>query len=180
MPGPVDSDETEKPSGGPAGLKNDRREIFGWVMYDWANSAFSTTVVTALLRPYLTALAQAAVGENGTVLAARAARPRDGEVALSLLHLALGAPAGAVVTSALITFRRLNPRASTKALPPSQSYLRLGMRELVKRFGELPEASADASLPRRVHGIQRRQTVITVASVFLAQELFAADAVTSA
>lgn len=47
---------------------NDRREIFGWVMYDWANSAFSTTVGTTLLGPYLTALAQAIVGENGTVI----------------------------------------------------------------------------------------------------------------
>jgi UMF1 family MFS transporter len=47
---------------------NDRREIFGWVMYDWANSAFQTTVVTVLFGPYLTALAQQAVGENGTVL----------------------------------------------------------------------------------------------------------------
>ncbi len=36
---------------------NDRREIFGWMMYDWGNSAFSTTVVTALLGPYLTSLA---------------------------------------------------------------------------------------------------------------------------
>ena len=47
---------------------NDRREIFGWLMYDWANSAFYTTVVGALFGPYLTALAQSAVGENGTVL----------------------------------------------------------------------------------------------------------------
>jgi UMF1 family MFS transporter len=47
---------------------NDRREIFGWSMYDWANSAFQTTVVTVLFGPYLTALAQHAVGENGTVL----------------------------------------------------------------------------------------------------------------
>ena len=38
-------------------------------MYDWANSAFQTTVITVLLGPYLTALAQHAVGENGTVLA---------------------------------------------------------------------------------------------------------------
>ncbi|MFQ5408604.1 MAG: MFS transporter [Anaerolineales bacterium] len=37
---------------------NDRREINGWVMYDWANSAFSTTVVTALLGPYILALAE--------------------------------------------------------------------------------------------------------------------------
>ena len=37
-------------------------------MYDWANSAFYTTVVGALFSPYLTRLAQAAVGENGVVL----------------------------------------------------------------------------------------------------------------
>jgi UMF1 family MFS transporter len=37
-------------------------------MYDWANSGFVTTVSTTLLGPYLTALAQSAVGENGTVL----------------------------------------------------------------------------------------------------------------
>src|SRR5215213_7175616 len=48
--------------------KNDRRELFGWKMYDWANSAFSTTVAGALFGPYLTRLAQAAVGENGVVL----------------------------------------------------------------------------------------------------------------
>src|SRR5690349_8872765 len=48
--------------------KNDRREIFGWKMYDWANSAFYTTVVGALFSPYITRLAQAAVGENGVVL----------------------------------------------------------------------------------------------------------------
>jgi MFS transporter, UMF1 family len=34
----------------------DKREITGWAMYDWANSAFSTTVVTAFLGPYLAAL----------------------------------------------------------------------------------------------------------------------------
>ena len=54
--------ETDEPQ------KNDRREIFGWVMYDWANSAYYTTVLGVLLTPYLTGLAQAAVGENGTVL----------------------------------------------------------------------------------------------------------------
>ena len=37
---------------------NDKREIRGWMMYDWANSAFSTTVVTALLGPYILALAE--------------------------------------------------------------------------------------------------------------------------
>ncbi|MCK5923207.1 MAG: MFS transporter, partial [Methylococcales bacterium] len=36
---------------------NDKREILGWTMYDWANSAFSTTVVSALLGPYIISLA---------------------------------------------------------------------------------------------------------------------------
>jgi MFS transporter, UMF1 family len=49
--------------------KNDRREIFGWKMYDWANSAFYTTVVGALYGPYLTDVTQRAVGENGIVWA---------------------------------------------------------------------------------------------------------------
>lgn len=48
--------------------KNNPREIFGWKMYDWANSAFYTTVVGALFSPYITRLAQTAVGENGVVL----------------------------------------------------------------------------------------------------------------
>lgn len=48
--------------------KNDAREIFGWAMYDWANSVFLTTVITVLAGPYLTGLAQAAVGENGTIV----------------------------------------------------------------------------------------------------------------
>jgi UMF1 family MFS transporter len=47
--------------------RNDRREITGWLMYDWANSAFSTTVLTALAGPYLTYLAQREVGRNGVV-----------------------------------------------------------------------------------------------------------------
>jgi UMF1 family MFS transporter len=57
------------PPDGPAPSINDRREIFGWTMYDWAASAFSTTVGGVLLGPYVTTLAQNAVGENGTVLA---------------------------------------------------------------------------------------------------------------
>ena len=36
---------------------NDKREIFGWAMYDWANSAFSTTVGTVFLGPYIASLA---------------------------------------------------------------------------------------------------------------------------
>ena len=36
---------------------NDKREIFGWAMYDWANSAFSTTVGTVFLGPFVASLA---------------------------------------------------------------------------------------------------------------------------
>jgi UMF1 family MFS transporter len=50
------------------GLRNDRREITGWLIYDWANSAFSTTVLTVLVGPYLTRLAQRDVGPNGVVV----------------------------------------------------------------------------------------------------------------
>lgn len=41
-------------------MVNDKKEIFGWAMYDWANSAFSTTVGTVFLGPYLASLAAAA------------------------------------------------------------------------------------------------------------------------
>src|SRR5687767_6427224 len=48
--------------------RNDRKEIFGWMVYDWANSAFFTTIVGVLIGPYLLGLAQAAVGEDGVIL----------------------------------------------------------------------------------------------------------------
>ncbi|HEX5942952.1 MAG TPA: MFS transporter, partial [Anaerolineales bacterium] len=44
---------------------NDRREILGWAMYDWANSAFSTTVGTVFLGPYIASLAAEAAGSDG-------------------------------------------------------------------------------------------------------------------
>ncbi|GAA3298556.1 MFS transporter [Dactylosporangium vinaceum] len=42
-----------------------RRERTGWYFYDWANSAFQTTVVTVFLGPYLTAIAKTAAGCDG-------------------------------------------------------------------------------------------------------------------
>jgi UMF1 family MFS transporter len=39
---------------------NNRREQVGWYFYDWANSAFYTTVVTVFLGPYLTEVTKAA------------------------------------------------------------------------------------------------------------------------
>ena len=44
-----------------------RREQRGWYFYDWANSAFSTTVVTVFLGPYLTTVTQNAADANGFV-----------------------------------------------------------------------------------------------------------------
>ena len=48
--------------------KNDRKEIFGWLMYDWANHAFFTLVLGVLVGEYVTSLAQRSYGENGAIL----------------------------------------------------------------------------------------------------------------
>src|SRR3954464_5800261 len=47
---------------GPAAQISTRRERVGWYFYDWANSAFSTTVITVFLGPYLTSIAEKAAG----------------------------------------------------------------------------------------------------------------------
>jgi len=39
-----------------------RRERTGWYFYDWANSAFSTTVITVFLGPFLTSVTKQAAG----------------------------------------------------------------------------------------------------------------------
>ena len=44
-----------------------RREQRGWYFYDWANSAFPTTVVAVFLGPYLTTVTEAAAGAGGFV-----------------------------------------------------------------------------------------------------------------
>jgi MFS transporter, UMF1 family len=48
--------------------RNQRREILAWMTYDWANSAFYTTVVAVMLGPYLISLAEQAVGKDGVIL----------------------------------------------------------------------------------------------------------------
>ncbi len=48
---------------------DDRREIFGWTMYDWAISAFSTTVGAVFLGPYVTSIAKQASGTADGLLA---------------------------------------------------------------------------------------------------------------
>jgi MFS transporter, UMF1 family len=44
-----------------------RREHRGWYVYDWANSTFSTTVVSVFLGPYLTDVAKDAADPDGFV-----------------------------------------------------------------------------------------------------------------
>ncbi|GGL12239.1 MFS transporter [Mangrovihabitans endophyticus] len=39
-----------------------RRERTGWYFYDWANSAFATTVITVFLGPFLTSITKQAAG----------------------------------------------------------------------------------------------------------------------
>jgi UMF1 family MFS transporter len=48
-------------------MVNNRREIFGWAMFDWAISAFSTTVITVFLGPYLTSITKAAADASGMI-----------------------------------------------------------------------------------------------------------------
>ena len=49
-------------------MQYSKREQHGWYFYDWANSAFSTTVVTLFLGPYLTSMAKAGANANGNIL----------------------------------------------------------------------------------------------------------------
>jgi len=48
-------------------VMDDRREQIGWYFYDWANSAFYTTVITVFLGPYLTEVTKAAADATGFV-----------------------------------------------------------------------------------------------------------------
>ncbi len=49
------------------GTAERRREQRGWYFYDWANSVFSTSVLTVFLGPYLTGIAKAAADAEGFV-----------------------------------------------------------------------------------------------------------------
>ncbi len=44
-----------------------KKERIGWYFYDWANSAFYTTVVTVFLGPYLTSIAESAADADGYI-----------------------------------------------------------------------------------------------------------------
>ncbi len=51
----------------PSEVASNRREQRGWYFYDWANSAFATTVVALFFGPYLTSLARNAAEGGPTV-----------------------------------------------------------------------------------------------------------------
>jgi MFS transporter, UMF1 family len=44
--------------------RTNKRAIFGWVMYDWANSAFATTIMAAVLPVYYSSVAAVALPRN--------------------------------------------------------------------------------------------------------------------
>ncbi len=48
-------------------MQSTRKERIGWYFYDWANSAFYTTVVTVFLGPYLTTITGAAADVTGFI-----------------------------------------------------------------------------------------------------------------
>jgi UMF1 family MFS transporter len=79
---------------------------------------------------------------------------------------------------ALITFSRLKSRAAEKTLPSGKSYLTVGFSELGRTFRELARLK---STLRYLIGYlffnDGIQTVISMASVFLAQELFIAKGI---
>jgi UMF1 family MFS transporter len=67
---PDESLRTAHPAAGAPDTITDadaRRERRGWYFYDWANSAFSTTVLTVFLGPYLATIAKAAADADGYV-----------------------------------------------------------------------------------------------------------------
>ena len=64
---PTESTADPKPTAAPQLEPGNRREQLGWYCYDWANSAFSTTVGSVFLGPYVSNLAGLAAGADGMV-----------------------------------------------------------------------------------------------------------------
>ncbi len=64
---PTESTSEPKQTAAPQLKPGNRKEQFGWYFYDWANSAFSTTVGSVFLGPYVSNLAGLAAGADGMV-----------------------------------------------------------------------------------------------------------------
>ncbi|MGW0565008.1 MFS transporter [Streptomyces sp. NPDC003016] len=63
----VDRTDGAEEADGPDGAAGRRREQRGWYFYDFACSAYSTSVLTVFLGPYLTVVAKAAADADGFV-----------------------------------------------------------------------------------------------------------------
>jgi UMF1 family MFS transporter len=62
---PIDPSAEKGPTmAASAAAKLHRRIINAWCMYDWANSAFATTIMAALLPPYFSSVAAAGLAPN--------------------------------------------------------------------------------------------------------------------
>ncbi len=85
----------------PKDVADRRREQRGWYWYDWANSVYSTTVLTVFLGPYLTSVAKAAADAHGFVhplgIPVRAGSFYAYSVSASLLLSVLAMPLAAAV-----------------------------------------------------------------------------------
>ena len=64
---PIESSADSKQTSAQALKPGNRREQVGWYFYDWANSAFSTTVAAVFLGPYVSNLTEQAAGPDGLV-----------------------------------------------------------------------------------------------------------------
>jgi hypothetical protein len=86
---------------GEAGAYGTRREQRAWYWYDWANSAFPTTVITVFAGPFLTAAAEAAADGRRAVQAAADAPARLAGLDLRAARLLVRLPRDEVLTDAV-------------------------------------------------------------------------------
>ena len=104
-----------------------RREQWGWYFYDWANSAFYTSVVTVFFGPWLTVVAKAAADANGYIyplgLRVRVGAYFPYLIALSVIVQVLVLPiAGAIADGLNIKKQMLAVCAYTGALATLAMY----------------------------------------------------------
>src|SRR5260221_9380 len=129
-----------------ANLASTIKERRAWYLYDWANSAFATTVVTLFLGPYLTSLSKPAADAVGYL-------GRGLLLALNLvLYLkaeALGISEGMAVRISLCSagvwwalftipaMLSLKNRGIIRSVPAGTSATGMAFRQLRSTFGEL-------------------------------------------
>ena len=120
-----------------------RQERTGWYFYDWANSAFSTTVITVFLGPFLTSVTEQAAGcglgaddctlperilDRSAELAATAqicraapTRPDLGPERLGANQNGTRSPVGATLPADLVQLNRVSTTRPLQDRPPAGS-----------------------------------------------------------